>query len=246
MTVRARIQQEAQGTFDAVEVKTVIKRWPTASAPVRVSCNDNQQYVIKGSQNGKALYNEYVCARLGNLLNAAVAWVRFADIPAGMRADPDLAHFGPGLALGSLVMPEASERGVISYTDVPANRSRFASLAVLYSWCVANDHQLLYEQIPPHTVLSNDHGYFFPGGPNWTEAALTAAQATVTRDPWFNGCGLVDADFAPYWPLLNAITDQEITDITSAPPQQWGVPQAERTALAQFLIARRPLVQAAF
>lgn len=245
MTIRQRIEREAQGQFESVQVRTVIKRWPTASQPVRVTCDDNQQYVIKGSQNGKALYNEYVCGRLGNLMNAAVAWVRFVEIPAGLRADPDLQHFGAGLALGSLVMPEASERGVIAHVDVPGNRSRFASLALLYSWCKANDHQLLYEQIPPFTVLSNDHGYFFPGGPNWTNGSL-AAEGAVTRDRWFDPCGLDAGDFAPYWPSVDAITVEEIRRITAAPPAEWGVDGAERTALADYLEMRKPQLHAAF
>lgn len=242
--MRQTIQQEAGGQYQPVEVRTVIKRWHTASQPVKVSCNDDQQYVIKGSQNGKALYNEYVCGRLGNLLTAAVAWVRFVEVPAALRADPDLQHFGNDLALGSLVMPEASDRGVISHTDVPGNLSRFAGLAIMYSWCKANDHQLLYEKVPPHAVLSNDHGYFFPSGPNWTVASLNA-EGPVSKDTFFNACGLTGADFAPYWPLLAAITDQDIQQITSAPPQ-WGVDPAERTALANYLIARRGQVQAAF
>lgn len=245
MTVRQRIEREAQGQFEPVLVRTVVKRWHTASQPVRVTCDDNQQYVIKGSQNGKALYNEYVCGRLGNLMNAAVAWVRFVEIPAALRVDPDLQHFGPGLALGSLVMPEASERGVIAHVDVPSNRSRFASLALLYSWCKANDHQLLYEVIPPFSVLSNDHGYFFAGGPQWNSGSLAAA-GPVTRDTWFDPCGLGPGDFAPYWPSVDAITGEELRRITTAAPVGWGVDAAERNALADYLELRKAQLRAAF
>lgn len=245
MTIRQKIEREAQGQFDPVQVRTVIKRWSTASQPVCVICDDNQQYVIKGSQNGKALYNEYVCGRLGNLFNAAVAWVRFVQIPDVLRDDPDLQHFGAGLALGSLVMPEASERCAIANVDVPSNRSRFASLAILYSWCRANDHQLLYEQIPPFTVLSNDHGHFFNGGPQWSSASLTAA-GPVVRDSWFDACALTAVDFAPYWPLITAVSSEDIRRVTSAPPAEWGVNRLDRDALANYLELRKNQLQTVF
>lgn len=241
--IRDIINQESQKNFNPTTVDTVIKGWPSASKPVAVGCADGERYVIKGSQNGKMLYNEYVCGRLGNLLNAPVAWVKFVEIPLNARVG-ELAHFGTGYALGSLMLAKASERAGIDYIDSPKNRTGFAGLAIMYSWCKANDHQLLYQEVPPHDVLSNDHGHFFPGGPNWTESSL-ANEGDVVKDIYFNSCNLQPADFVPFWPLLNNITDQEIIKIVNNPPE-WGVIQTERDALASYLIKRRNQVQAAF
>lgn len=244
-SVLERIGREVKGQLEPLRVQTVLKRWPSASQPVLVQCDDNQLYVIKGSQNQKSVFNEYVCGRLGNLINAAVAWLRFVMIPTELSADPDLNHFGKGLALGSLYMADASERQAIAYVNEPTNRTRFAGLAILYSWCMANDQQLLYRLQPPHEVLSNDHGHFFPNGPNWDISALQAAMQ-VTRDPWFDGCKLNAVDFAPYWPLLEQVTPEQIQQITSAPPLDWGVDIAERNALASYLETRRMLVRGVF
>jgi hypothetical protein len=242
--IRERIEREAQGNFEPVAVRTVLKGIGSASRPVLVACEDDEQYVIKGSQNARMLYNEYVCGRLGNLIGAPVAWVRFVDIPVALRVG-ELAHFGPGLALGSLKVPKVSERSNIDHVNFPQNRAGFAGLAIMYTWCKANDHQLLYQEVPPHSVISNDHGHFFPGGPNWSPATL-AGEGAVVRDAYFGPCGLTAADFIPYWPIVQSISDEEIRRVTNGAPVAWGVDQADRDALATYLVARRNHLQAAF
>ena len=245
-TVRNQIAAEASGNYDLISVVTVYRDWNTASKPVLVECSDREQYVIKGSQNGKMLYNEYVCARLGNLLGASVAWVRFVGIDPTLRAsDPKLQHFGAGLALGSLRIPRASERAGIQYFDNPQNRVAFVSLAILYTWVRANDHQLIYQETPPNQVCSNDHGHFFPSGPNWTIASL-AGEINITRDTFFDICKLMPNEFEPFWDKLNAITDNDIDNITKAPPVEWGVDTADRDALKNYLISRRGNLRAVF
>lgn len=244
-SVRDRISEESAGNYDPIAAVTTHKAWGTASNPVLVTCSDNEQYVIKGSQNGKMVYNEYVCGRLGNLLLAPVAWVRFVSIDPALKATGPLAHFGDGLALGSLRVPSSSERAGVQNVDVPQNRAGFAGLTILYSWLRANDHQLIYEEVPPGLVTSADHGHFFPNGPHWS-AAYLQAEPDVLRDPYFSPCNLVAADFDPFWSVLSAITDDEIVKITSAPPSNWGVDSVERTAMAQYLISRRDKVKQAF
>ena len=242
--VRERILRESQGQFDPIQVVTVLKSFGSASQPVLVTCSDQESYVIKGSQNHKMLYNEYVCGRLGNLLDAPVGWLRFVEIPDPLRTG-GLGHFGLGFALGSFRIPMASERAGVQYVDVPQNKAGFAALCILYSWCKAQDHQLLYQEVPPQLARSCDHGHFFPSGPNWTIDTLKNEPAVV-RDTFFDACGLTQNDFAPYWPKLVAVTDQEILAICGVGPAEWNVPVAEREAMGQYLIQRRAQVQQAF
>lgn len=244
--VRNQIVAEASGNFNPVSVVTVLRAFGTASRPVLVECSNHEQYVIKGSQNAKMLYNEYVCARLGNLLGASVGWAVFVEIDPALRAnDPVLQHFGAGLALGSLRIPSASDRAVIKYNDIPQNRSAFASLAILYTWVKANDHQLIYQETPPNPVWSVDHGHHFPSGPNWTITSLTD-EINITRDAFFDSCMLLPDELQPFWVKLAAITDDDIDKVTKAPPVEWGVDTADRNALRNYLITRRNNLRAAF
>jgi len=245
-SVRERIKQERSGNYDPIKVLTTHKSWGSASKPVLVTCSDGDRYVIKGSQNGHMVYNEYVCGRLGNLLKAPVAWLRFVEIPPELKkVDPVLAHFGDGLALGSLRVLNPTEQLGVLHCDIPQNRPNFAALAILYTWTRASNHQFIYQETPPELVFSTDHGHFFPGGPTWSVDGLKA-DGPVAKDAVFDPGGLVADDFKPFWPLLNAITDDDISDITAAPPKEWGVSPEQRSALAEYLISRRPKVQQVF
>jgi hypothetical protein len=225
-----------QPTLTAV---TYIASFATASRPARMTCSDGRVYVIKGAQNGFMLATEQVVAALGRAIGAPVPDTALIDVSAALVGiEPQIAHFAVGLGHGSAWIDDVTDREGFRYFDQAANRSRFASLGVLYSWMGANDHQFIYQKQPPHLVYSVDHGHFIPGGPNWTSASLAGAPA-ATMDPNFNGCALTSAELKACIGPLQAVSDQQIANAVAAPPANWGVGVPERVALAAYLARRR-------
>jgi len=173
-----------------VKAITFLKRWGSFSQPVAVSCDDGDRYVIKGAQVGRAIVNDHIVGRLGGLVDAPVGDVVFVDATDLARIEPQVAHVRHGLAHGTRLIPDTSDRLRYEYAGRFENRERFAALCTLYSWAGCfQDHQFIYEENPPHAVYSVDHGHFFPGGPNWSVAGIQAPPAAVI-DGDFSSCAL--------------------------------------------------------
>jgi hypothetical protein len=241
--IRETIRRESEGHYQPTEAQIFHKIWPTASKPALVSAADGRKYVVKGSQNTRMLFSEYVCARLGHLINAPTVELAFVDVAALRQSEPQMAHFGAGLALGSIFVSDASDRiDGIQHVGDAGNKSRFAGLALLYAWARGSDCQFIYKVSEPRLVYSNDHGHFFPGANGWSIASL-AADNDVTPHGHFAACGFVAADFAAYRPLVAAVAEEDIRMIVSAPPAEWSVPAPDRDAMAQYLLRRRARVE---
>lgn len=223
-----------------VKITTPIKKWHTASSPVLCIADDGNRYVVKGAQLGKSVYNDYVCPKLGDLLGAAVATVIQIEMPNELKDDESLKHIPVGAALGSLEEFDApSEVRGIKYENLPENRSRFASLLVLYTWCYPQDTQVLYSPNPPEIVLSHDHGHFFHTGPHWTQSTLQSAPTPIQRAEFFNPCNLTIDEIRPFFDALKAISDDQIEEITYSAPELWGVSQLDISHLSAYLKSRR-------
>jgi hypothetical protein len=191
------------------------------------------------------IVNDHVVGRLGAALGAPVGAVALVDVPAELVAlQPEMQHMLPGTCHGSLYLPHVSEREGLMHWDVPQNKRRFARLAVLYGWVVASDHQFVYENSPPNLVYSVDHGHFFPGGPNWTEAALVAAPAPDLDLTLTCSCNLAASEIAAAKAALLGIDDAVIADAVAGPPDAWGMTEDERVVLAQYLSIRREQLSA--
>ena len=69
-------------------------------------CDDERDYVLKGSQNGRKLVADHVVGRLGQLLGAPVGDTSFATIPDELIAiEPQLADVGAGICHATLWVP---------------------------------------------------------------------------------------------------------------------------------------------
>jgi hypothetical protein len=217
-----------------------LRTWPTSTLPVALSCADGKAYVAKGRQAGRAIVNDQIVARLGIALGAPVGAPALVDIAALAAVSVDLVHMKPpGVCHGTEMVRDCSERGWIAHTDEPQNTARFASLAVLYGWAHAGDHQLIYANQTPHLVYSVDHGHFFPGGPHWTIATLDAdGPASVYRDI-VSACNLLPADLEAPLVALAALSENDVVQAVAAPPDEWGVSMDERVALVGYLMKRR-------
>jgi hypothetical protein len=119
------------------------------------------------------------------------------------------------------------------------NRDRFASLAVLYGWALAGDHQLVYD-VTTKIVWSVDHGHFFPGGPGWSEGSLNQGGAGAVPDPTLiANAGLTEADIRTPLEKLATISQIDIARAVASVPDGWPVTEEERVSIALFLDQRR-------
>jgi HipA-like kinase len=237
------IQAATANRQSAVNAQTYCrKKWGTNAAPVVLSCDDGNVYVVKCHDvaSGRVPTNEQIVATLGKSIGAPVADVRLVDVPKALiDAESELSHMKPGISHGSRLIPGCSESQGITHIDVPSNRNRFALLAVLYGWIPASDQQLIYALDSPHAVHSVDHGHFFPGGPAWTLAGLSGAPPATPFDWIVQGVKLTTNELENAIETLQNITSEYIATAVAAPLDQWGILPEERVALAEYLALRK-------
>lgn len=242
---RSMIEAASASRPAPIGAGTVLKSFPTFSKPIVMACADGREYVVKGRQVGRAIFNDQVIGLLGRALAAPVGEVHLVDVPQALIT-PDIQHLVPGVSHGCVWIPGCTERQGIMHVDVADNRPRFARLAILYGWAFANDHQFLYKNTQPHLVYSVDHGHFFPGGPNWTTATLAGTAAATADAQITTACRLTDFELREAFRQLVNIDASTIARGVAVPPDEWGVPMDERIALATYLAARRNQLLAAF
>ena len=232
----------------SISAETFIKAWPSASRPVAVKCADGNTYVIKGSNAGRQAINDYIVARLAPLLAAPVPLSALIAIPEELRvATPEMSHLAPGVAHGSRVMEDCTEREAFSHCDAGDNRRRFASIAILYGWLGANDHQFIYGKVAPYRVYSVDHGHFFgPGNPDWTVASLSVAPAAVPDQVTVNACAITSEQLVNACCPLHDVTAEQIAAAVGSVPRGWPISREEQVALCAYLEKRQKELTAAF
>ncbi len=218
------------------------KQWQSWSKPVVLAAEDGTEFVVKsphiGPERARAAVTEQVVSFLGKAIGAPVAEVALVQIDQELidMNKQTIAHLGTGICHGSRRIPNASDRDWLQHVDLDANRSRFAAIAVLYGWTHPCDQQLIYDLSDPYHVHSVDHGWFFPGGYSWSVASLSAFQsATTAYAPILRDCRITNDELRAAIEPLREITHERIARAVSQPPDEWGITQAERVALARFL-----------
>jgi hypothetical protein len=218
-------------------------KWDSRNSPVLLACSDGYEYVVKGRQNGRDVANDQIVGCLARVIGAPVPSTRLIDVPAQLIAmNPPMQHMLPGLAHGSRSLyPDCTERLWLQegLQRLPANRSRFALLAVLYGWFQGGDKQLLYQKTAPQLVYSVDHGHFFPEGPEWGIERL-CQPARAEPDPEIVGyCMFSQQEIADALRTLLSVDPRTIAEAVAAPPEEWQLPLAHRLAAAVYLYKRR-------
>ena len=227
--------------------QTFIKRVDSFSRPVWLECNDNKIYVVKGQHAGRAIFNDQIIARLGQLIGAPVGQPVVIIIPDELKQiEPQLHDISSGLAHGTLWITDTTDRLWLAHTDKDYNRSRFAALSILYGWLCANDQQLIYSNQDPYLVHSVDHGHFFPGGQDWNVQSLANNPQVQPYPEIYNNCSLKDEDIKASLINLNKITYGDIIKVVGLPPDEWGVSMSERVEISKFIISRRDEMLARF
>jgi hypothetical protein len=213
-----------------------------SSGGVLLACSDGEEYVVKGHHLGRVVVNEQVVGHLGKIIGAPVGDVRIVEVPRELIAiNGEMSHMQPGVSHGSLsLLPEVVEdRQGIAHYDLPANRLRFALLAVLYGWVQSSDEQYFYRKSPPHLVYSFDHGHFFCGGPGWTLEQLSHAGRAQPCASIMSTCAISSDELTEALKALDAVTAPLMAEAVSAPPEPWSITFDERIAVAQYLHNRR-------
>jgi len=228
-----------------IKAHTYLQSWETQSKPVALICDGGEKYVVKALQINRPemrrlMVNEQIVARLGELMHAPVPRAAPIEVPAELiAAESKMAQIIPGVSHGLQFVENVSERMAVDHTGVEENRPRFARLAILYGWVGAADHQFVYGKASPYLAHSVDHGNFFPGGMNWTQASLVGApnaqpDATVTA-----ACNLTAQELNQAINELATIDEHSLACAVALPPDTWGLSMEERLALLEFLIRRR-------
>lgn len=219
---------------------TFIQLKKSYSKPVWLQCADNNIYVVKGQHAGRSIFNDHTIAILGTAMGAPVASPALIEIPEELvQLEPQMSIIAPGLAHGTLWIKNTTDKQWVAYTDKSYNRPRFALLSVLYGWLIAGDKQLIYSNQEPNLVYSVDHGHFFPEGPNWTIDKLANCPQPQPHTELRKDCSLTDMEIDTAINALASISTADIIDSVAVPPDEWGVNQDERLALAHFLLSRR-------
>jgi len=246
---RRLIGEAAANRPAPVIAETFIRKWQSASQPVRLRCADGNNYVVKGRQMGRMAFTDHVAARLGRAIGAPVPEaVALVDVPQELiAANPvEMAHMQPGVGHGTKMIDDTSDRLAIQRNNEAYNKPRFALLAVFFGWLGGSDTQYIYSTNDPYLVYSVDHGHFFPNGPNWTMASLAAAPAAVVQPDIVQQCGLTAAEHSTACTGLTAVEPEQIAGAIGICPDDWGVDEPERIALAEYLHRRRAEIIAAY
>ncbi|MFZ4729523.1 MAG: HipA family kinase [Pseudanabaena sp.] len=224
-------------------IATTIRRgWQSSAKPVLVRGIDGNEYVVKGKQAGRQIINDRVAAKLGQAMQAPVGEPYLVEISQELLdLELEFSYLATGVAHATKFIPNCSDdHGEFLYASSSVNHSRFASLAVLYGWIYADDHQFLRENQSPRLVYSVDHGHFFVGGPDWTIEHLSNYLNPAKPDHLLvRNCKLNNEDLIPTLAALGRISEQTIVQIVGGVPEEWGISIDERLTLVEYLIKRQ-------
>jgi hypothetical protein len=216
--------------------------WASASRPVCVKCSDGEFRVLKGMQaGGRMLFNDQVIARLAQSLGAPVPIPEIVELTqAFIDANASVKHMPAGPCHASAYLDKHSDRQGLAHFSLDANRPRFASLAILYGWAFASDHQQIYPNDPPFIVWSVDHGHFVgPGNPNWTPDLLSTRPTAHADQLITAGTSMKNDELVAAAKPLDRLTSKDMADAVAAPPDAWNVPPVDRIAFAAYMWKRR-------
>jgi len=226
-------------------ITTIRKGWISAAKPVLVRAIDKCEYVVKGKQAGRQIINDRVVAVLGQAMKAPVGEAHLVEISEDLIENyPEYSYLEVGTAHATKLIPNCWDDSSLLFRNAKSqNRLRFASLAILYGWMHANDHQIICQQQSPYLVYSVDHGNFFVGGPKWTIESLKTRVGAAEPDSWLlSKCKLYNLrkeDLQSALTDLKEISEDIIVQAVSSVPKEWGISIDERLALVEYLIQRQ-------
>lgn len=215
----------------------------TFSKPVVWECNDKVHRIVKSLQVGRTdmarpMFTEVVLAALGQRIGAPVPTRSLVTVPAALiAAEPKAAHVLPGVGHAFDVIADVVDVGTQFNPPTEKTRRTAARLAVFYGWALGGNQQLLRKTEADGDVFTVDHGHFLPNGPAWNATGLTTA-----GDPALDRMFVpqtTDDLIADAIDDLAALPDEVIAEAVALPPDEWGIPDDDRVAVAKYLAGRR-------
>lgn len=232
---------EGVSTPDAATVlaHTFQEAYPSGSQPVRVSCDDGRDWVVKGIHAGHQAVADQILGRVGRSLGAPVPEVGLVRLHSDLLAnDVRLAAYSDPICHGTVYQPGFGDRA--GFDHAKENGRSYALLAAFYGLCGASDHQVIFSVNPPPTVMSVDHGCFLLGGQQWTTESLETLPTSADLD------SQVVAASPPSVPHLEEVleavvglSDEALALAVASPPASWGITLDARVRAAMLLAARR-------
>lgn len=197
-------------------------------------------------QGLKVLVNELVAAALGQRLGAAVQPAAVLTVPNGIASE--VHHEGgtpwlPGASFASRLMDSAAPYAP-DMLSAASNHVALAKAAVLDTWLGINDGRQARatRNGSKYDVRAVDFGHSL-GSPNWTAADLAAKPIPVSvADP--NGwvAAVSGDELEQIAADVASVSDGDIDKIVALIPEEWGVTEEERKALAAYLKDRRSVM----
>jgi hypothetical protein len=218
----------------------------TMAAPFMAASRDGRRWWVKPLNNPmspRVPVTELIVGLAGRLIQAPVCEVAVVKIPEEMAGE-EYAHgatLEPGLASGSLHVPDVTEARRLHHRSRDDNRRRHAGVFALHDWCWGEDDQWLYAQGEDDRTYSHDHGSFLPGGPDWTIESLVDCVDRPHRQR--RDSADLDTDALDgYADRLDRLTREDLRGMLQGIPDEWPVEQDELEAVGWFLERRAPQV----
>lgn len=225
--------------------------------------DDGNEYVVKFRSNGQGLRvlpNEWIagsCARALGLPMPGIAMVNVEQ--ALLNATHELSGFRatPGLQFGCEHVPHGHSEpwenvlahaenlddlaGIIAFDTWVHNKDR--------SWRSSNVH-VVKGASGRYRLIIFDHGWVFGGAPNWSVDSLKMERDLV-KPPFMDGVTYSHFrqqirganPFEPWLKKIERLPRKTIWRAIKQVPDEWGLDQTEKQALADYLLHRRNLVR---
>lgn len=251
-------------------VDTVVEVVSSWASPVLVRTKDGGEWWVKDPKTSlsahpneyrKALANEYVVAKLGQLIGSPIWESALIEIPPDIRipAQPRSRRVGeflvPGIGWASRHQVGRTVHANLRYRDKADNMRRYVGLLALFDWCTGSNPGYLYGA-ERFEIYSRSCGAFF-GGPWWTAESLQTVregflppfyygdwnganrkqlQELLSRDRRYS----LDSDeIETVAGKLEKVTETDISQIIDGIPLHWGIDDDEREVLGVLLSDRR-------
>lgn len=193
-TRRALIQDTMSSQALILQITCVKDYLPGSRFAFRVTCEDGNDYAVKGIPireceakehrsyrrlYGRELFIEQVTARLGAILESPIPAPALVHLDATMiRSGTWIRCMSPTVCHGLEWIDDVEETRDLQQVPLigpsAQNRQRLANLALLIGWITddAHDTQVLLERPIPRRVFSVDHGLLAGGIPMWTHPEI--------------------------------------------------------------------------
>ncbi|MBM7650927.1 HipA family kinase [Neobacillus cucumis] len=214
--------------------------------------NDGNRYVVKCKNNfhgTRELVNEFVVARLGQLLSLPVVPFEIVQMSKGqIQTIPKKfsSYYKSGSQFASLFLENCiglSKEPPHPTKDEVNNHEVLAGIFVFDHWVHNRDRtkrNILLEQLPggKYNIHMIDHGKCFSGGYKWNEATLQKNKK-FKKDSivhiWAAGLQEDLTIVSSYIEQILALPEESIKEVIMEIPEDWDVSLQDREALITYL-----------